>query len=340
MGNRSTGTTAPSSGPATAWSLSLRETREQAVLRRLARADRLPRHARPPTTSRRVGAERRSRATGSWTDDFGSPHRRVLRSDRFTKVWIVIDETSTPLPGAQPHRHGEKCRPAGWHTRFRRTPSIASRSSSPSTWGRAERPLWVRGGSPSFRGRRHEWEVRNRVTLCRCGALQEQAILRRHASRERVHRPGDAPRTASADVALDRVRVAGQRSVGIQGRPPVAPAADAAGRRAGRAGLRSPSVVRAPAWRPGLGTPCRRSSCSSCASPSIRSITSLSSTAPSLPPWTPACGGHSAATGRSPGSTDSISGRPGAPPGMNRFATTAAARRIDPPTTRESRNPS
>ena len=47
-------------------------------------------------------------------------------------------------------------------------------------------PIWVRGGIPIEAVDGTEYEIRNRVTLCRCGRFQEYAVLRRVALQDRV----------------------------------------------------------------------------------------------------------------------------------------------------------
>ena len=48
-------------------------------------------------------------------------------------------------------------------------------------------PLWVTGGIPVTMSNGQTLEVRNRVTLCRCGQLEDQAAVRRHARGGQVH---------------------------------------------------------------------------------------------------------------------------------------------------------
>ncbi len=58
-------------------------------------------------------------------------------------------------------------------------------------------PLWVRGGIVVESADGEAYEVRNRVTLCRCGAVVEQTVLRRDARAEIGFRDGIAAENAT-----------------------------------------------------------------------------------------------------------------------------------------------
>jgi len=90
-------------------------------------------------------------------------------ADRFTDVWEMIRRTNDPAVRSRLQRMVELC-PSG-----RLAHASASNAEAvepdfePSIAVVRDGPLWVRGGIPVESSDGTTYEVRNRVTLCRCG---------------------------------------------------------------------------------------------------------------------------------------------------------------------------
>jgi len=88
--------------------------------------------------------------------------------DRFRNVWAMIADAADPEI-AERIRHMSKLCPSG---RLVTQPDAAERDEPdyPTSVGVIrDGPLWVRGGVTVVAADGTEYEVRNRVTLCRCG---------------------------------------------------------------------------------------------------------------------------------------------------------------------------
>ena len=90
-------------------------------------------------------------------------------ADRFTDVWELIRRSGDPAVRARLQRMVELC-PSG---RLEHAPASAAATVEPayepSIAVVRDGPLWVRGGIPVESADGTTYEVRNRVTLCRCG---------------------------------------------------------------------------------------------------------------------------------------------------------------------------
>jgi CDGSH-type Zn-finger protein len=102
------------------------------------------------------------------TDDLSICAKAGYCRDRVTSVWELIDESGDPEARAQAQSMISLC-PSG---RLVETiPSGPDREPvfEPSIAVIRDGPLWVRGGIPIESADGSTYEVRNRVTLCRCG---------------------------------------------------------------------------------------------------------------------------------------------------------------------------
>jgi CDGSH-type Zn-finger protein len=121
---------------------------------------------------RRPTAERRYPFEGDgivMTDDQMFCTHAGFCGDRFTNVWALIDETADPEIRERLRGMVEKC-PSG--RLAYRTPADeedVEPAFEPSIGVEPNGPLWIRGRIPVVSEDGTEWEVRNRVTLCRCG---------------------------------------------------------------------------------------------------------------------------------------------------------------------------
>jgi len=90
-------------------------------------------------------------------------------ADRFTDVWELIRRTSDPAVRERLQRMVELC-PSGRlsHAPADDAPSVEP-VYEPSVAVIRDGPLWVRGGIPVESSDGTTYEVRNRMTLCRCG---------------------------------------------------------------------------------------------------------------------------------------------------------------------------
>ena len=104
------------------------------------------------------------------TDDFSLCTHAGFCGDRFTKVWQLIERTSDPAVRERLQRMVELC-PSG---RLDHAPAVGAEPVEPAFEPSiAVEPRRAAAGcaaaSRSSRRMARPWEVRNRVTLCRCG---------------------------------------------------------------------------------------------------------------------------------------------------------------------------
>jgi len=103
------------------------------------------------------------------TDDLSLCTHAGFCGDRFTKVWQMIEKTADPAIRERLKRMVSLC-PSG---RLDHAPELGAPAEEPafepSIAIERNGPIWVRGGIPVVSDDGTPWEVRNRVTLCRCG---------------------------------------------------------------------------------------------------------------------------------------------------------------------------
>ncbi|MEO8424631.1 MAG: CDGSH iron-sulfur domain-containing protein, partial [Actinomycetota bacterium] len=103
------------------------------------------------------------------TDDLSLCTHAGHCADRFTDVWEMIRKTSDPTVRARLQLMVELC-PSG---RLAHAPEADAEpvepEFEPSVAVVKDGPLWVRGGIPVESSDGTTYEIRNRVTLCRCG---------------------------------------------------------------------------------------------------------------------------------------------------------------------------
>lgn len=103
------------------------------------------------------------------TDDRSLCTQSGFCGDRFTKVWQMIGKGGDPAVRERLRRMVELC-PSG---RLDHAPMLGADPVEPvyepSIAVERNGPLWVRGRIPVVSDDGTPWEVRNRVTLCRCG---------------------------------------------------------------------------------------------------------------------------------------------------------------------------
>jgi CDGSH-type Zn-finger protein len=136
---------------------------------------------------RRPTAARRLTFTGDgvWmTDDTTFCTHAGFCGDRFTKVWMMIDETSDPAIRERLKDMVSKC-PSG-RLVYQIPPDTedVEPGFEPSIGVEPNGPLWVRGGIPVVSEDGTPYEVRNRVSLCRCGQSRNKPFC--DGSHERV----------------------------------------------------------------------------------------------------------------------------------------------------------
>ncbi len=103
------------------------------------------------------------------TDDLSLCTHAGHCADRFTDVWDMIRSTADPAVRGRLQAMVELC-PSG---RLAHAPSVdegaVEPAFEPSIAVIEDGPLWVRGGIPVESSDGTTYEVRNRMTLCRCG---------------------------------------------------------------------------------------------------------------------------------------------------------------------------
>ncbi len=100
--------------------------------------------------------------------------------DPHGQVWNLVGETGDPRARALVEHEAGHCPAGRLVATDRKTGKALEPHHEPSiglvqdTARRASGPIWVRGGIPVVGADGVEYEVRNRVTLCRCGASRNK----------------------------------------------------------------------------------------------------------------------------------------------------------------------
>ena len=121
---------------------------------------------------RRLSVERRRSFQGSnfrMTDDGILCSNAGFCGTRLTKVWKMIQSSDDPEVRARILRMVENC-PSGRLVAWTEDGQEVEPEFKPSIAAVTDGPLWVRGGIPIEAPDGFVYEVRNRVTLCRCGS--------------------------------------------------------------------------------------------------------------------------------------------------------------------------
>jgi CDGSH-type Zn-finger protein len=131
----------------------------------------------PETADRRTYADRAHAYRGqglTMSDDLSLCTHAGYCGDRFTNVWAMIVHPDDPQEGERIRTMSRLC-PSG---RLVTQPDGAQEPDEPvfepSVAVVQDGPLWVRGGVRVESGDGEVYEVRNRVTLCRCGASRNK----------------------------------------------------------------------------------------------------------------------------------------------------------------------
>jgi CDGSH-type Zn-finger protein len=120
---------------------------------------------------RRQSAERRKNFEGNGftlTDDGILCSNAGFCGTRLTKVWKMIQYSDDPEVRARILRMVQNC-PSGRLVIWTEAGQALEPEYRPSIAVVTDGPLWVRGGIPIEAPDGFVYEVRNRVTLCRCG---------------------------------------------------------------------------------------------------------------------------------------------------------------------------
>ena len=123
------------------------------------------------TADRRPSAERQRIFQGTgvrMTDDVSLCADAGFCGTRLTKVWQMIERTADPEVRTRLIRMVANC-PSGRLEVALETGEKLEPEYLPSIATVPDGPLWVRGGIPIEAPDGFVYEVRNRVTLCRCG---------------------------------------------------------------------------------------------------------------------------------------------------------------------------
>jgi CDGSH-type Zn-finger protein len=99
------------------------------------------------------------------TDDRSLCSTAGYCKNRFTDVWEMIHQTTDPDIRSRLERMVDLC-PSG---RLDRSRTDDDRFAEPSIGVIRDGPIWVRGGIPVEGADGSTYEIRDRVTLCRCG---------------------------------------------------------------------------------------------------------------------------------------------------------------------------
>jgi CDGSH-type Zn-finger protein len=103
------------------------------------------------------------------TDDPTLCARATFCDARTTDAWALAEQTDDPVRRAMLIRMVERC-PSGRLTFYLPPdPTAVEQDLAPEIAVVDEGPLWIRGAIPVEAADGFEYEVRNRVTLCRCG---------------------------------------------------------------------------------------------------------------------------------------------------------------------------
>ncbi len=103
------------------------------------------------------------------TDDHTLCEHAGFCGDRFTNVWRMIRRTSDPEIRERLQRMVSLCPSGALDHRSKEGADPVEPAFEPSIGVIRDGPLWIRGGIPIESSDGTTYEVRNRVTLCRCG---------------------------------------------------------------------------------------------------------------------------------------------------------------------------
>ena len=103
------------------------------------------------------------------TDDHSFCTHAGYCGDRFTNVWKMIAQTSDPAVRERLQRMVSLCPSGTLAWRPAEDAPDVDPLYEPAVAVIEDGPLWVRGGIPVTGADGRRYEVRNRVTLCRCG---------------------------------------------------------------------------------------------------------------------------------------------------------------------------
>jgi CDGSH-type Zn-finger protein len=108
------------------------------------------------------------------TDDISLCSHAGFCRDRFTSVWEMTDEAADPAIRERLEHMVSLC-PSG-RLAYEDPPNAEAVEPAfePSIVVEENGPYWVRGGVPVTAADGRTWEVRNRITLCRCGHSQNK----------------------------------------------------------------------------------------------------------------------------------------------------------------------
>ena len=124
------------------------------------------------TADRAPSASRRDSWEGDgvvMTDDFDICTHAGFCGNRFTKVWQMIDQTSDPQVRARLMRMVDRCPSGRLEYSIPPSPEPVEVPYEPQISVTNDGPYWVKGRVQIVSEDGTQWEVRNRVTLCRCG---------------------------------------------------------------------------------------------------------------------------------------------------------------------------
>ena len=125
------------------------------------------------TADRGPSAERRKTMVGTgvvMTDDAGLCSAGDFCGVRYTNVWKMIKKTDDPEVRARLKRMVENCPSGRLQFSEEEGGEAIEPEYAPSIAAVPDGPLWVRGMIAVTAPDGETYEVRNRVTLCRCGA--------------------------------------------------------------------------------------------------------------------------------------------------------------------------
>jgi CDGSH-type Zn-finger protein len=94
--------------------------------------------------------------------------------DRFANVWAMIDRDEDPETRERIRTMSKLCPSGRLVTRVDGSDEVDEIAYEPSVAIVADGPVWVRGGVRVAGADGEAYEVRNRVTLCRCGASENK----------------------------------------------------------------------------------------------------------------------------------------------------------------------
>ena len=116
-------------------------------------------------------AERRKAFPGSGitlTDDITLCSRAGFCNDEVTDVWERMEISADPAVRSKIEAIVSRC-PSGRLELARADATPIEPTLEPGVIVERDGPYWVRGGAPVTSADGQPWEVRNRMTLCRCG---------------------------------------------------------------------------------------------------------------------------------------------------------------------------